>query len=74
MRETTRLRALWMRTAGQPIVDGEAPTAAEISAALLRRMKTPAPRATGGRRRHPRSLALGSALPTRRGGRQARAG
>ena len=71
MRETTRLRALWMRTAGQHIVDGEAPTAAEISAALLRRMKAPATRTTVGRRRRARSLVLGSALLARRVGHQA---
>jgi hypothetical protein len=72
MRETTRLRALWMRTAGQQIVDGEAPTAAEISAALLRRMKAKAPRATTLRSRR-RTPALGSALLTRSGGHRVRA-
>jgi hypothetical protein len=76
MRATTRLRALWMRTAGQHIVDGKAPAAEEISAALLRRMGAPVPRASTGPRRRSRlrlAVLARQARQARRGGGRAAA-
>ena len=35
---TLRARALWMRSGGRRVVEGRLPSAAEISAALLRSM------------------------------------
>jgi hypothetical protein len=35
---TLRVRALWMRSGGRRVVEGRLPSAAEISAALLRSM------------------------------------
>jgi hypothetical protein len=69
MRTTTTLRAAWMRTAGQRIVQGRSPTAAEISNALQLSMLAPrafaqAPRQAG-ERRAARAAPVGPNIPVR---------